>query len=214
MFCLNTIGKTWGVGDSGLLTAVHTSLEPMSISEECEVEILVIQAVIEKQNVRLINGHGPQEGGGNNKIIFNQLDIEVKSSKLGGNLTCIQMDANSKLGNQFIPNDPKPQSRNGKLLSEVILNNDLIVVNGTNLCVGLITRYRKTAQSTEESVIDFFIVCREFLKMIVNMKIDEERAFSLTKFSGKKGNKNVKESDHHLLALKVNTKWLTCSVEK
>ena len=202
-------------GGGGLLTAVHKSLEPMSINEDSDVEILVVQAVIGKRNVRLINGYGPQETVADSEnTFFNQLDIEIKSSKMGGNLTCIQMDANSKLGYQFVPNDPNTQSRNGKLLSKVIINNDLIVVNGTNLCVGLITRFRKTVNSTERSVIDFFLVCREFFKMIVCMKVDEDRAFTLTKFSGKTGNKNMKESDHNMLELKINTKWSTNIMEK
>ena len=198
------------MGGGGLLTCVHKSLEPMCVSEESEVELLVVQAVIGNRNVRLINGYGPQESGGSNEdSFFSQLDIEIKRSKLGGNLTCIQMDANSKLGYQFIPNDPKPQSRNGKMLGEIIINNDLIVVNGTKLCQGLITRFRQTVVGTEMSAIDFFIVCREFLKMIISLKIDEERAYTLTKFSGKTGNKNIKESDHNMLELKINIKWQT-----
>ena len=124
------------------------------------------------------------------------------------------MDANSKLGYQFIPNDPHLQSKNGKRLGELISQNDLIVVNGTNLCQGLITRFRITTVATERSVIDFFIVCREFFAMIFSLKIDEDRVFTLTKFSSKTGNKNSKESDHNALELKLNVKWQTQSLEK
>ena len=37
-------------------------------------------------------------------------------------------------------------------------DNNLIVVNSTFLCQGLITRIRKTVLSVEKSVIDYFIV--------------------------------------------------------
>ena len=73
------------------------------------------------------------------------------------------MDANSKLGAAFIPGDPCEQSKNGKLLQKVIEENDLIVVNGTDVCKGLITRFRKTKNSIEKSVLDYFLVCRQFL---------------------------------------------------
>ena len=82
------------------------------------------------------------------------------------------MDSNAKLGPKIIPNDPKEQSENGKLLEKVIAENDLVVVNGTELCNGVITRHRKTMNSLEESAIDHFIVCKDFFKHVINMIID------------------------------------------
>ena len=85
---------------------------------------------------------------------------------MAGTLLCMELDANSKLGAELIPGDPKPQSRNGKYLQRFIEENDLVCVNGTDLCEGVITRMRKTVNSTERSVLDYFIVCRQFLKLI------------------------------------------------
>ena len=48
-------------GGGGLLTAVHKNLNPVSISEESEDEILVVQGTINFKKVRFINGYGPQE---------------------------------------------------------------------------------------------------------------------------------------------------------
>ena len=56
----------------------------------------------------------------------------------------MELDANSKLGAKIIPGDPKEQSKNGELLEKVITENDLIVVNATDICSGVITRFRKT----------------------------------------------------------------------
>ena len=103
---------------------------------------------------------------------------------------------------------------NGKLLSKVIDENNLIVVNRTNKCFGLITRYRKTVNGVEESVIDFFIVCRRFFNLIIRMDIDEKRIYTLTKFSTKNGDKTNKESDHNLCILNINNSWTTETVEK
>ena len=46
----------------GLLTAVHKTFSPVCVSDEEGPEILVVEAVINKLRVRLINGYGPQEG--------------------------------------------------------------------------------------------------------------------------------------------------------
>ena len=156
------IRKTSGGG--GLLTAVHKSLSPVSVSEETEVEVLVVEGNIGTNKVRFINGYGTQEGPQEiNSPFFDRLDFEIKSAQLVGTLICMELDANSKLGSKHIPGDPKEQSSNGKLLEKVVEDNELVVVNGTDLCEGVITRFRKTINDCEESTIDFFIVCRRFL---------------------------------------------------
>ena len=106
------------------------------------------------------------------------------------------MDANGKLGSKFISKDPHPQSNNGNFLERIIEENDLIVVNGSSLCEGLITRKRITVLRKEESILDFFIVCRDMFKRIIEMKIDEDWKHILTKYSTTKGRKSTKESDH------------------
>ena len=93
------------------------------------------------------------------------------------------------------------------MLINVVDENGLVVVNGTDLCTGVITRERTTTQRTEKSVLDFFIVCDKFLALIKSMKVDEERKYALTKFSTKNGVKSLKVSDHNLLILELSIKW-------
>ena len=155
--------------------------------------------------VRFINGYGPQEGPEeSNSPFFNALDVEVKSAQVAGALVCIQLDANSKLGNKHIPGDPNEQSNNGKLLEKVIEDNDLIVVNGTDLYEGLISRFRKTINDCEKSVIDFFILCRRFFAVVKSLLIDEKRIYHQTKYASKAGIKNQKKSDHNNLIMTVD----------
>ena len=85
----------------------------------------------------------------------------------------------------------------------------MIVVNGTDLCEGLITRFRKTINDCEKSVIDFFIVCRSFFAMVKSLLIDEKRIYHLTKYASKAGIKNQKESDHNNLIMTVDVVWNT-----
>ena len=173
-------------GGGGLLTAVHKSLNPVSIGDDVDEEVLVVQAELLDKKVRFINAYGPQEDEvEKSKAFFSKLDEEIKSAKVAGSFICIEMDANSKLGSSVIPGDPKCQTKNGKLLLNVIEDNNMIVVNGTDMCKGVITRYRKTTVRIEESVLDFFIVCENFLTFVTEMIVDEARRFPLTKFCTK-----------------------------
>ena len=133
-------------GGGGLLTGVHKNLEPVSVSDDNDDEILVVEAKVADKKVRLINAYGPQEScHEDEKNSFSgKLDEEIKRAQLSGSLICLELDANSKLGLQIIPGDPHPQSRNGKCLEKVVTDNDLIVVNSLDLCVGKITRSRQT----------------------------------------------------------------------
>ena len=185
----------------GLLTAVHKSLKPVNISEEVEgEEILVIEANFGNKKVRLINGYGPQESENEEKrkSFYSRLDFEIKRAKMSGTLICIEMDSNAKLGSTIIPDDPHPQSGNGKLLEFVIKENNLKVLNGSNLCKGSITRTRTTIFGKEESIIDHFIVCQVMYTYVVSPQVDQERKFRLTKFTNKTWQKTCsKESDHN-----------------
>ena len=206
-------------GGGGLLTAVHRNLASVCVSSNEDTEILVVEAKTGNSKTRFINAYGPQENCDDDikETFYNNLDTEVKKSKLSGSrCVCIEMDANAKLGPKFISKDPHPQSKNGKLLEKFINDNDLVVVNGSQLwvvvngsqlCEGSITRKRVTIVKKEESILDYFIVCKEMLKLILKMKIDEERKHCLTKFSTTKGRKSTKESDHNLLYLKILVSW-------
>ena len=90
----------------------------------------------------------------------------------------------------------------------------MIVVNGTQLCKGLITRFRKTITNTEKSVIDFFIVCRRFFELINYMEIDENRAYTLTKYINKVGEKKLKKRDHNVMIIEIKTNWTTLASEE
>ena len=89
----------------------------------------------------MITGYGPQENWEEDKRMpfFIALETEIEKAKLLGKSILIEMDANSKLGHKFIPNDPHEMSQNGAVLAAIILRQNLIVVNGMKKCVGTIT---------------------------------------------------------------------------
>ena len=77
------------------------------------------------------------------------LEQEIIKAEMQGKSMFIEMDSNSKLGPEIIPNDPHTQSGNGKILAEIVSRHGLIVANGlTEKCKGLITRKRVTKDLT------------------------------------------------------------------
>ena len=108
----------------GLLTAVDPILNPMLISTKNEeAEILTVQLVVNNQNIRLINGYGPQEDDKyQNKLNFWMgLDQEIVSAKSESCLVMVQMDANAKVGRKIISADPNNVTdSNGQQMLDLI----------------------------------------------------------------------------------------------
>ena len=125
-----------------------------------------------------------------------------------GTSIILEMDSNSKLGPDFIHNDPHQQTSNGKLLAGIIERHDLIVANGLSaVCVGKITRRRVTVKSTEESIIDHMIISNDLVEELESMLIDEEGKHALTKIVKSKGATKSKQSDHNTIVSKFNICW-------
>ena len=111
----------------------------------------------------------------------------------------IEMDANSKLGPKYIPEDPHGMTPNGALLAGIIDRHNLIVGNGSNKCKGVITRKRVTKERTEKSVIDLLLFSSDLSKHFVSLNIDEEKKHVITKCINTRKGIKVKESDHNVL---------------
>ena len=140
----------------GTMIGAHKGLNPVLISEHNEpFEILVIEIHVANKGIRVISGYGPQESWTpqQREPFFRVLEEEIVKANLAGKSIVIEADFNSKLGVEYIPNDPHSQDRNGKLLSEIIKRQNLTVANGLVVCEGTITRKRVTTLRTETSAI-------------------------------------------------------------
>jgi hypothetical protein len=116
----------------------------------------------------------------------------------------IQLDANAKLGSDIIQNDPHKITENGEILLDIMTRQNLSVVNGMDLCEGVVTRERITKNRIERSVIDFILVCEVMKEFVKRMFIDEDRIHVLTKYAGKSGLKKHVKSDHNILVSKFS----------
>ena len=104
----------------GTMIGAHKALNPILIEEYSnDFELLVIEIKIKNKEIRLISGYGPQECWNESERIpfFAALEKEVAKAELLGKSIIIEMDSNSKLGTDWIPADPHPQSPNGRLLA-------------------------------------------------------------------------------------------------
>ena len=139
----------------------------------------------------------PQIERGKKDAFWEYLDTEVIEATKAGSGLIIQMDGNLWAGKEIIPNDPRPQNKNGQLFEQFLkLNSHLSVVNGLDLCEGLITRRRSREGKIEKSVLDFFIVCNLVLPHVTRMVIDEDRRHVLTNYEQVRRGGKANDTDH------------------
>ena len=120
----------------------------------------------------------------------------------------ISLDANSKLGDEWIPGDSHKQSQNGKILSGILKRHALLVANSLKgKSKGVITRRRTTVDGEEKSTIDFVILSGDLVKHVKSVITDEEQENCLAKFVKTKGGAKVVKSDHNSIITKFNIEW-------
>ena len=107
------------------------------------------------------------------------------------------MDANAKLGNMIIRQDPNEISQNGRLLLNIIERESLVLLNTSQQCRGVITRHRVTKENEEKSALDYMLTCDQLATFLEEMLIDEERNFTLTKYATMKGIRKIVKCDHN-----------------
>ena len=169
--------------EHGSMLGVHESHKPVLISEYSdEFELIVVQVELGEKHARIMSGYGPQENLDTDKRMpfFATLEEEIVRAKVANKSIILQLDANSKLGKEIVPDDPHEQTPNGAALAGIIDRNALIVVNSLKEKVkGSITRQRITETGREESIIDFMIVSSDLVEDVQEMIIDEEKKYAL-----------------------------------
>ena len=196
----------------GSMMGIHESMKPVLINVyDNEFELILVETKVGQKGIRFITGYGPQEDWADDlkAPFFIALDQEISNAKIQDKSVYIAMDTNCKLGPEFISKDPHKMSKNGEILADIVERNALIVPNGFNICEGVITRERSTADGRiEKSAIDMVIISDDLEEELVSIKIDEERKYVLNKIAkNKKGEVKKTESDHNIVETELNITW-------
>ena len=136
-----------------------------------------------RRDIRVISGYGPQESWKpeDKMPFFVSLEEEVPKAEIAGKPVIIGFDANSKLGPEWIINDPHSQSPNGEILAGIMRRHALSLANGNqDKCKGLVTRKRSTIDGVETSAIDFILLSHDIENELASLKLDEEKEYSLS----------------------------------
>ena len=167
---------------------------------------MTVEVKVGSENIRIINGYGPQEHDDTSTILsfWHELEAEVIKAKDENRDILVQMDANAKLGSEIVKGDPHKMSGNGKLMHDLLERQDLIVVNSLDICKGTITRERVTENMSEKSVIDYIIVSRGLLEFLLEMIVDEDKEYVLARYINNKKGRKIINSDHNTLFCKFS----------
>ena len=201
---------TLSKNNGGTAIGIYKSLNPILIQEyNGEFELLVVKVKVNKMEIRVISGYGPQENLPDNQraAFYIALDVEIERACLAGKEIIISMDANAKLRKGWIPNDKHSICKNGKFLENILKKHKLVVGNGHKKCKGVITRKRVTTRSTEESTIDLIILSQRLATNVENILVDEQQKHSLTRITKTKAEVVVKKSDHNVIITELNIPW-------
>ena len=193
----------------GTMCAIREELNPKLVEEYSDLfELLVVEVTVSSKSIRIITGCGPQENWeeARRRPFFLALEAEIVKAEIAGKSIIIEMDSNSKLGPQYIPNDPHSMSPNGRILADIIERHVLIVANGAEKCTGLVTRQRNTSKRIERSCIDLLIFSSDLNSDFESLIIDEARTHVLTRIKNTKNGPIKKESDHNALIAEFNRK--------
>ena len=165
-----TIKSSKGEKGGGIAIGVLNVLQPSWISEGYdEAEAITVEIWVQGFPVRLICGYGPQEYDKSDRKdrFWSYLGSEVKNATKNGAALVLQVDGNLWAGTSIIKDDPKPQNQNGKYFEQFLKEHKhLTVVNSLPLCSGNITRRRNTINGTQESILDFYVVCDKMLPLV------------------------------------------------
>ena len=132
-------------GGGGLVIGVKPKLAPIWVNEgeDDETETLSVVIKTKTKNIRVCSGYGPQNNAPEEakdkfwEYVSNDLAEAMKNKEE----YLIEMDANSYLGPNLLPKDPRKQNINGKKMEEFLNDNgNVVLLNASNKCEGTITR--------------------------------------------------------------------------
>ena len=146
--------------------------------------------------ISVYTAHLKQQSTNSREDIMGQFEEVRKHFKFANSCQegiIMVFDANVHVGSE-IKDCTDHQDWGGKLLLDIIKEENLVLVNGTELCTGIITRI--DPRNGNWSSIDLVICNRYIFEKITAMDIDEKENFKPTNYE-----KRVKKTDHNTISV-------------
>ena len=201
----------------GVSISAVKELKPCLIRDGREnIEALTVRIHLKKIIISMNTAYGPQEYAKieKKKEFWNYLSEEAQRAKNDGHGFILQGDWNARLGPEILPSDTKPANSNGKMLSEFVNSNRLIIVNTLDICKGS-TTWSKIREGKElKSTIDFFVVCECVLPFVTQMVSDNDNNHRIANFNKIKSEGTTTEADHTPMWINIDLKITPNKPEK
>ena len=125
--------------------ALHELKPVLTRKGDDEKECLSVEVSVGNKKLIVVAFYSPQLGDTKERNIsfWKYLAEETDAAKGQNKGLIVQMDTNSWVGPEIIPNDPNKPNANGKLMKQFLENNPtLTVLNSLGYCDGTVTRKR------------------------------------------------------------------------
>ena len=194
-------------GKGGIMCAfkIGTFRSIRNVTQVDDRRILTCRVEYKSETVRVVVAHGPQETD-NLELrteFYINLGIEVEKAVCAGDSVMLVGDMNAKLK---VDEDGNigADSGNGQLLSEMVGDLSLQVMNFSDMCCGKWTWEKVIKGQLNKSQIDYLIVNNQLMKSVMEMEIDEEKSMCpFHKVKGKAGKERLVYSDHNPIICKL-----------
>ena len=168
------------------------------------IEELTIRTESKKRIINIISLYGKIEGRETKENIqkqFSHLEELIKRIESAGEDYLLIGDLNAKIGSKEkgIEGNNEEQNEAGKALLNLEQTTHGVIVNRTTKCKGKWTRVN-TKNENEKAILDYVMTNESVYDDIIEMKVDEEKLFRLTKYKGKE----MKETDHNTIMIEIN----------
>jgi hypothetical protein len=161
--------------------------------EDQDQEILWIQIKLNKKPINIGVFYGPQENtlSDETERQYSQLASQIHKLKKKGEVI-LTGDFNAKLQINTPPINQN-ESRNGKLLKDLLKNTELNPVSIENIYINWTREHRK--KHNEKSTIDYILMTKNIANQVENIQIDSNHIYTL---------KGKEETDHNTIIVKTN----------
>ena len=185
-------------GGGGVAIAAKKDLNPVLILEgDKDVEAITIDIHPKNLVISCNSAYGQQQ----KENIEKKSTFWTFSDKIADNAWdegkgfYLQGDLNAWFGSGIIIGDPHEQNENGKMFHNFLLRHpQLSVANYLPICKGIITRKRNLCTGkSEESVIDFIVICSRVLPYLTEMVIDIDNEYITTNYANSIKNQTPKQ---------------------